>query len=366
MTYLITGGGSGGHIYPALAVADEIKRKDSKARVVLVGSKRGMERKIFSQTKYKVHFLPVGQLHSLAGRIKQIISLFFLPICFIQSFFLLIRYRPKAVLGVGGYASGPLGAVACILKIPTYIWEANTVPGITNKILGKLNTTPLLVFPEAVKFFKKNKSIITGLPIRIELQTELETLKKEPKSSKITVLFVGGSLGAKVFNDVLPEFIKKFGDKLKDFNFIHQTGFKNYESTLAKYPMSHDVKVLSYLDPIKTYYESADLVICRSGASTVVELSVMGKPSILVPLSNSSDNHQKKNAESMVKKGAAIMIEEAQFSIETLYLELLSIKQNPTKFSNLGDNCKSSFSLGAREKIADIMLKTSTKREPHA
>ncbi len=359
MTYLITGGGSGGHIYPALAIADEIKRKNSKARVILVGSKKGMERKIFSQTKYKVYFLPVGQLHPSVGKVQQIISLFFLPICFIQSFFLLIRYQPKAVLGVGGYASGPLGIVACALKIPTYIWEANTIPGMTNKILGKFNTIPFLVFPEAAKFFKKNKPIITGLPIRAELKTKLTTLKEKPKSSKTTILFVGGSLGAKIFNDTLPKFIKKFGHKLKGFHFIHQTGFKNYASTLAKYPVNHNVEVLPYLDPIKTYYEAADLVVCRSGASTVVELSVMGKPSILVPFPKSSDEHQKNNAESMVKKGASIIIEETKFNIETLYLELLSIKQNPAKFSNLNKSSKTLFSLDAREKIADIILNTN-------
>ncbi len=356
MTYLITGGGSGGHIYPALAVADEIKLRKPEARIILVGAKRGMERKLFAKTDYKSYFLPVGQLHSSVGRRKQLISILLMPFCFIQSFFLLLMYRPKAVLGVGGYASGPLGVMACVLRIPTYIWEANATPGITNRILGKFNTIPLLVFPEAAKFFKKNDPVMTGLPVRMEMEEGLSKDQSVGKKGKITVLFVGGSQGAKVFNETVPALIKECGEKLQGFHFIHQTGLKNYEETIAKYPVKHGVEVLPYLDPIKAYYEAADLIVCRSGASTVVELSVMGKPSILVPFPKASDNHQKTNAESMVKKGAAMMLEEAQFDVATLCEELLSIKENPAKLSKISDACKIAFPLGAREKIADIML----------
>ncbi|MGH1467651.1 MAG: undecaprenyldiphospho-muramoylpentapeptide beta-N-acetylglucosaminyltransferase [Bdellovibrionales bacterium] len=356
MTYLITGGGSGGHIYPALAVADEIRLRKPDARIVLVGARRGMERKLFSKTNYKSYFLPVGQLHSSVGRRKQLISLLLMPFCFLQSLFLLLRYRPKAVLGVGGYASGPLGVMACMLRVPTYIWEANATPGITNRILGRFNTIPLLVFPEAAKFFKKNDPIMTGLPVRVEMEKERSAKGALGKKGGTTVLFVGGSQGAKVFNETVPKLIEKCGEKLEGFHFIHQTGLKNYEETIGRYPVKHNVEVLPYLDPIKAYYEAADLIVCRSGASTVVELSVMGKPSILVPFPKSADDHQRTNAESMVKKGAAMMLEEVQFNVETLCEELLSIKENPAKLSKIGAACKAAFPLGAREKIADIML----------
>lgn len=354
MTYLITGGGSGGHIYPALAVADEIKIKNPKARIILVGAKRGMERRLFAATNYKAHFLPVGQLHSSVGRLTQIKSLCFLPFCFLKSLVLLLWYRPKAVLGVGGYASGPLGIMSCLLGVPTYIWEANATPGITNRILGKFKTIPLLVFPEAARFFKKAKPIMTGLPVRKEMEAPASNSLK--KKDMLTVLFVGGSQGARVFNENLPALLKKYGDELQGFHFIHQTGVKNYESTLKRYENQNGVELHAYLDPMRSYYEASDLIVCRSGASTVVELSVMAKPSILVPFPKASDGHQKTNAQSMVTKGAALMIEEADFNVETLYAELLSIKENPDKLIKLSQACKSVFPLGAREKIADIML----------
>ncbi len=362
MVYLITGGGSGGHIYPALAVADEIKMKRPESKIILVGARRGMERKLFTQTDYESYFLPVGQLHSSVGKFKQLVSILFLPICFVQSFFLLMWYRPQAVLGVGGYASGPLGVTACLLGVPTYIWEANATPGITNRILGRFKTIPLLVFPEAAKFFKKSKPIMTGLPVRRELEVQGDQTSGSAKQvnrirdGKITVLFVGGSQGAKVFNETVPALLKKYRKDLEGFHFIHQTGLKNYESTLKNYDSTEAVDVLAYLDPMKPYYDAADLVVCRSGASTVVELSVMAKPSILVPFPRASDDHQKTNAQSMVKSGGALMIEEAEFNVETLYAELLSIKEKPDKLLKLGRASHSVFPLGAREKIAEIML----------
>ena len=362
-TYLITGGGSGGHIYPALAVADEIKDRDPSARIILVGAKRGMERKFFSKTPYKSYFLPVGQLHSSVGRLKQIWSLLRLPWCFVVSLYLVLRFRPKAVLGVGGYASGPVGMISSLLGVPTFVWEANATPGVTNRILGKFNTVPLLVFSEAAKFFKKNRALMTGLPIRKEMEQRAE--KKNDLGSSLvrplSILFVGGSQGARVFNDILPNFVEKHGDKLNKFMITHQTGLKNHESTLKKYKNCEaldqgEVVVLPYLDPIKKYYDEADLVVCRSGASTVVELSVLGKPALFVPFPKASDDHQKSNAMSMVSKGAALILEESQFNSDTLLDLLLSLKEKPARLSDLSAAAQSVFPLGAREKIAEIVM----------
>lgn len=362
MTYLITGGGSGGHIYPALAVADEIMLKSPDSKIILVGARRGMERKLFAKTNYKSYFLPVGQLHSSVGRWKQFVSLCFLPFCFLQSLYICLRYKPKAVLGVGGYASGPVGVVSSVLGIPTYVWEANATPGVTNRILGRFKTTPLLVFPEAAKYFKKNKPVMTGLPVRLEMEEEAGDVLKMVKGSFMRVLFVGGSQGARIFNEVVPKLLYKYKDELSGFHFTHQTGLKNYEEVLKTYEIlkiEEDQKffrVLPYLDPIKSHYNLADLIVCRSGASTVVELSVMEKPSILVPFPKASDDHQRTNAQSMVNKGASLMIEEASFTAETLFEELLSLKENPDKLLRLSKASKSAFPLGAREKIADILL----------
>lgn len=355
MNYIITGGGSGGHIYPALAVADEIKKREPGAKIILVGSRRGLEKNIFTKTSYKSYFLPVGQLHSSVGRLKQLASLLKMPFCFLQSFYILLRYRPKAVLGVGGYASGPMGIVSSLLGFKTYIWEGNATPGITNKLLGRFNTYPFLVFPEAEKWFKKNKAVLTGVPLREHLG-QSSKFKKE-SSSLFHVLFVGGSQGALVFNRILPELAKKYEKKLEGVHIVHQTGLKNYESVKKSYGKNYEhFEVLPYLDPIFNYYEKADLIVCRSGAGTVNELAQMGKASVLVPFPKASDDHQKKNAESMVNKGAAIMMEEKQISPETLLKEILSLKESPDRLKSLSEKSLTTFPMGARETIAQAMI----------
>jgi UDP-N-acetylglucosamine--N-acetylmuramyl-(pentapeptide) pyrophosphoryl-undecaprenol N-acetylglucosamine transferase len=359
-TYLITGGGSGGHIYPALAVADEIMEREPSSRIILVGAKRGMERKLFSQTKYRSYFLPVGQLHSSVGRLTQVWSLMRLPFCFLISVYLVLRFRPKAVFGVGGYASGPLGMISSLLGVPTYVWEANATPGVTNIILGRFNTVPFLVFEKAAKFFKKNKAIMVGLPIRKDFELKVANQSKSVSGSKMNILFVGGSQGAQIFNDVLPVFVDKYGDKIDNVQLVHQTGLKNYESTLKKYKNQMNAKivveVLAYLDPIMDYYAAADLVVCRSGASTVVELSIMKKPALFVPFPKASDGHQKSNAISVVEKGAALMIEEADFNPDTLAEAILSLQKNPGRLESLKSASADLFLLGARQKIAKILM----------
>lgn len=358
-TYFITGGGSGGHIYPALAVADEIRGIEPKARIVLIGARRGMERKLFKQTVYPSYFLPVGQLHSSVGRLKQLWSLVRLPFCFLISLCLILRYRPKAVLGVGGYASGPVGVVSSLLGVRTYVWEANATPGVTNRILGKFNTVPLLVFEKAAAFFKKNQSVMVGLPVRKSFEQGLPQVKKGDDVKNLNVLFVGGSQGARVFNETLPLFVEKYGDKLANVRLVHQTGFKNFEATQEKYKKtggSDGVEVLAYLDPILDYYAAADLVVCRSGASTVVELSVMSKPALFVPFPKASDDHQKSNAVSVVDQGAALMIEEADFTPDTLAEAILSLQEKPDRLENLKKASSNLFPLGARQKIAEIVI----------
>lgn len=356
-TIIITGGGSGGHIYPALAVATELKRLDSLVDVVLVGAQRGLERKIFSETSYKSYFIPVGQLHSSVGRLKQIWSLIKMPFCFLLSMYIVLKHKPKAVLGVGGYASGPLCLAARFFGVKTFVWEGNATPGITNKILGRFNVTPFLVFEEASKFFKKTKPIITGVPVRAELE-EFEVSHLTKGNSDFCVLFVGGSQGARVFNSVLPELVKNYD--LKDIKVIHQTGLKNYDEVLSSYgaPLNSNVEVLAYLDPIRTYYQKADLVVSRSGAGAVNELSLLEKPSILVPFPKASDDHQAKNALALEKSKSSVVILEKDFNAKVLFEKIQSLKNSPSELKQLSVNIKSALKRGAREEIAKCILES--------
>lgn len=358
ITVCLTGGGSGGHIYPALAIAEELESLRPDINIILVGAKRGLERKLFTKTKYASYFLPVGQLHSSVGRLKQIWSLLKMPYCFLLSFWILLKYRPSVVMGVGGYASGPLCMTSVLLKIPTFVWEGNATPGVTNKILGRFKITPFLVFKEAASYFKKVKPILTGVPVRKALENEEARVEGVgADKEEFNVLFVGGSQGARVFNKTLPELSKSFD--LSGFKLVHQTGLKNHASVLESYGpnKSSSVDVLSYLDPIKSFYLNADVVVSRSGAGAVNELSLLGKPSILVPFPKASDDHQKKNAESLVSKNAAILIEEKDFTSESLHKLLLSLREDPSQLSDLSANIQKSLKRGAREQIANHLLK---------
>ena len=356
-TLCLTGGGSGGHIYPALAIAEEVQSRRSDVKIILVGARRGLEKNIFKKTKYKSYFLPIGQLHSSVGFLKQIWSLLKMPYCFLLSFWILLKHRPSVVMGVGGYASGPLCMVSVFLKISTFVWEGNAKPGVTNRVLGRFKITPFLVFEEAKVYFKKEKSIITGVPVRKALEKSSQSERLSAKSDKFNVLFVGGSQGAKVFNETLPELSKNFD--LKGFHIVHQTGLKNYKEVLFSYgeDKKENIEVLSYLDPIRDFYINADVVVSRSGAGAVNELSLLGKASILVPFPKASDNHQKKNAESLVMKNAAIMILESEFNAEKLYEVLKSLKDEPNYLKDLSANIQKSLRRGAREEITIHLLK---------
>ena len=311
----------------------------------MIGAKRGLEKTIFKKTAFKSYFLPVGQLHSSVGRLTQMWSLLKMPYCFLKSFFILLKHRPVAVMGVGGYASGPLCLTSVFLKIPTYVWEGNATPGVTNKILGRFKVLPFLVFKEASKYFKKVKPILTGVPVRKNLEENSLNSKRlakktlssfettalsssaviedtdTKKNKNFRVLFVGGSQGAKIFNETLPKYVKTFG--LEGFHFTHQTGLKNYESVVKHHSKNPNLEVLAYLDPIIEYYLKADLIVSRSGAGAVNEFSLLSKASVLVPFPKASDNHQLKNAEALVTNKSALMIEESEFTPERLNTVLL-------------------------------------------
>ena len=261
------------------------------------------------------------------------------------------------VMGVGGYASGPLCLMSRLLNTPTYVWEGNATPGVTNKILGRFKITPFLVFKEASSYFKKIKPIMTGVPVRKALEESTAESRGSESDKKFNILFVGGSQGAKIFNETLPRLSKDFA--LSGVEIIHQTGLKNYEVVLADYgeDKKNNIKVLSYLDPIRDYYVNADVVVSRSGAGAVNELSLLGKPSILVPFPKASDNHQHKNAEALVMQKAAILIDESEFTAKKVNDVLLALRDDPSHLKDLGVNIQKSLKRGAREEIAAHLLK---------
>ncbi len=333
---LLSGGGTGGHIYPALAVAQEFKNQFPNIDIRFVGSERGLESKIIPDKGYKLYKLNIGPLHSSVGRLEQIKTLFSLPFVFLHCLWILILFRPQRVVGFGGYASGPIVFMASILFIPTAIWEANVQPGIANKMLSRFVKRCFVVFENSLKYFPANKTVCLGYPVRAEfdelyalnsnlvstvipmtslkstiVSSSAKNLDIPSGESKLKVLIFGGSQGAQIFNQVIPKVVNQF----PNLEFNLQTGMKNFEATIksvGKLPVN--LKIYPFLDPILNFYLNSDLIICRSGAGAVAELSSIGVNCLFVPFALASDNHQYKNAVALSDQRAAYLIEEKNFN----------------------------------------------------
>ncbi len=306
MRIIIAGGGTGGHIFPALAIAEGIKSRSAKNEILFVGTKNGLENEIIPAMGFNMQFINsagfVGK--DMVNKIKAIITALegiLLSLKIIRTF------EPDVVLGVGGYASGPTVLCARLKSIPTAICEQNTVPGMTNRILSRFSNKIFLTFPDSAKYFTSEKTIVTGNPLRsnFKRQNSYETGKDRRK-----VIFVmGGSQGAGSLNRITPPALSKVD--ITKLEIFHQTGKKDEESVKKAYKeLSLDSNVFSFRSDIMEIYKKSDLIISRSGAGTISEITAMGKASILIPFPHAAHNHQLLNAKSMENAGASIIIEE--------------------------------------------------------
>jgi UDP-N-acetylglucosamine--N-acetylmuramyl-(pentapeptide) pyrophosphoryl-undecaprenol N-acetylglucosamine transferase len=341
---LLSGGGTGGHIYPALAVADEFKKQNPNIQIRFVGSHRGLETKIIPEKGFRLYSLGIGPLHSSVGRLQQLKTLLTLPLVFLHCLWILISFRPQRVMGFGGYASGPIVFMASILFFKTSIWEANVQPGIANRVLSKFVRRCYVVFEESLKHFPVDKTKCYGYPVRQEFDQlydqKMQTLKAQTSlpyesSKKLKVLAFGGSQGAKILNDLIP----LVADANPDMSFTLQTGLKNYDNVIKNQSSNFDnkakdqnfglhsnLKILPFLDPIIDHYVKADVIICRSGAGALAELAAIGANCLFVPFALASDNHQYKNALALHQRGAAGLIEEKHLTVEAITGFLQSFK----------------------------------------
>ncbi len=352
--FIIAGGGTGGHIYPGIAIGRALEAMNPELEVEFVGSQLGLETKIVPREGFPLHLLSAGKLNykgSIFGKLLGSIKVF---VGFVQAFMLLWRLKPVGVLGVGGYASGPLVLAAAIMKIPTSIWEPNAHPGLANRWLSKIVPRSFIVFEGARSYLKSPQVHLVGLPVRGELE------KTPPKAveSEFHVLSFGGSQGAKAINEALEKSVASEPSWLHKSKLIHQTGVSDYQKVKSCYEKSvFDVKAFEYLFEMDKYYQWADVVVCRSGASTIAELCAVGKPSILVPLPTAADDHQRKNAMAMVERKAAILLEQKDLTAERLNEVLLELQKNPEKLSLMAKNAKSMYQPKAAEVIAGLLIK---------
>lgn len=328
---LIAAGGTGGHIYPALAMADAFLKKRPDARIEFVGTAVGLENKIIPAKGFPLHHLPIGRLNSNVALWERLKTVLLMPFAFLKSFSVLRAVEPDFVLGVGGHASGPLLLVASLCGYRSAIWEPNAMPGMTNRWLAKFVDDCWVVFEEAKPLLKSSHLHRAGMPVRAEIENQRPDSSAASSASEFNVLVTGGSQGARGINNTVSEMIKQNGEWLKDVKFVHQTGPFDFARISAVYAGLPNVEVKEFLHDMGDRYARADLVISRSGTGTLSELAACGKAAILIPLPTAADDHQKKNAESLVEKGAAYMIVQKDLTVESLRAAIQQLRQDSVR-----------------------------------
>ncbi len=346
-TAFIAAGGTGGHIYPALALADAIKKIRPDIQIHFVGTLMGLEKKIITQ--YPLHFLSIGRLNSNVSRSERVLTLLKLPLSLIQSCWLILRYRPLFVLGVGGHASGPLLLMSRILFCETMIWEPNAVAGLANRILSRFVKRRFVVFPHALP-----KAQTVGLPV----SDPIDALHKTNYSphAPLRILVFGGSQGAAALNTVVAQTFCQTQWQGK-ITVVHQTGPHDFERVQKIYGEAPSwIEVVPYLYDMDKRYAHADLVVARSGTGTLFELAAAKKPAILIPLPTAADDHQIKNAEAFLKKGAAVMIAQKNFSPEILEITVESLIKNPSKLESMSKEAAQFYIPEAAQQLAHFLF----------
>lgn len=346
---LIAGGGTGGHIIPALAVAHELQTRHN-AEVLFVGTSRGLESRLVPEAGFGLRLITIGPLKnvSLLTRLKTFLQL---PRSIGECRRMIREFQPDAVLGVGGYASGPGMAAALMSGVPTMAFEPNAMPGFANRLVGKRVQAAAVNFPAASKWFRNVE--VTGIPVRpgfFQLQP--------PSSTAPHLLIFGGSQGARIFNTHLPKIMAALLDALPGLTVLHQSGARHFEATEAAYQASSaDPKrwqVCAFLDDMPERFAKAHLVLARSGASTVAELAAAGKPALLVPFAAAADQHQRANAEAMVVAGAAVMLQEPDLDVPGKLLDaLVELLKDPKHLSAMSAAARTQAHPAAAERIAD-------------
>jgi UDP-N-acetylglucosamine--N-acetylmuramyl-(pentapeptide) pyrophosphoryl-undecaprenol N-acetylglucosamine transferase len=351
MRVMIAGGGTGGHVFPGVALAEEVVTRHPGNDVVFVGTARGLEARVVPQAGFPIELIDVRGLKGKALWIT-LLNLLLLPRAFFQSWRLLRRWAPDIVVGVGGYASGPVVLVAWLMRIPTAVQEQNAIAGFTNRTLGRVVDAAFIAFPEAARFFRRGRVYQLGNPIRREL---MENFMRPPEEhSEPRLLVFGGSQGAHALNMRVIESLPHLADLRERIRIIHQTGARDREYVERGYRAVGFVPdVREFITDMSSAYTGCDLVVCRAGATTLAELTVCRKPSILVPFPAAADNHQVVNARSLVDAGAAVMIEERDLTGELLAHEIRRILESPQVREEMARSAARLGSPQAAKEIAD-------------
>ncbi|MEG3753317.1 undecaprenyldiphospho-muramoylpentapeptide beta-N-acetylglucosaminyltransferase [Psychromonas arctica] len=345
-TLLVMAGGTGGHVFPGLAVANKLKNEGWQ--VSWLGTAARMEAKLVPEHGYEIDFIDVVGVRG--NGIKRLLAA---PFQIIKSIFqarkVLKERNVDLVLGMGGFASGPGGIAAWSMGIPVVLHEQNAMAGLTNRILSYFSKKVLMGFSGA---FSGEKAVLVGNPIRKELLELPDKTFSEPEQA-LKVLVIGGSLGARVLNETVPDALLNFD--AQQVSVLHQTGKGFSESVMTSYQKTQvDYQVQEFISDMASAYQWADLIICRAGALTVAEVAVVGLPAIFVPLPHAVDDHQTKNAQSLVSAEAAILIAQKELNANKLSECLVTLSQNRQLLNEMSQNCKNIAIRDATQQVAAV------------
>ncbi len=354
---LLTGGGTGGHLFPGIAAAEALCRQRPGSEVLFVGTRRKMDK-----TSLARYGFAVRSIHCLGLKGKSLVStvqaLAMLPLSFIEAAFQIVRFRPDIVLGVGGYVTGPVVAMARMLRVPTVIHEQNSVPGLANRKLGTLVDRICLSLPGSEEYFFEKKVTLTGNPVRRDILNLAQEERKPGGESKMTVLILGGSQGAHRVNELASEALISCRKNARpDLAIIHQTGAADEEVIKKRYDESGiKAHVAAFFADIPEMYRKADLLVSRAGATTLAELAVLGKPAILIPYPYAADNHQEKNARYYCDGGGALMFMERDLTEAVLADTVRQLLIDQKRLREMAIAMKKLAYPKAAEEIIDVCL----------
>ncbi len=355
MRIVIAGGGTGGHLFPGIAIAEEFLRRDDKARIIFIGTKKGIESKLLGQLGYELRTI---EIEGIKGRgLKAMLrSAYQVPQSMWQSRRVLKQFNPHIVVGVGGYASGPAVLSAYFMGIPTAIAEQNALPGITNRILGKFVKVIFVTYAQTQTWFPKGKVIISGNPVRAAFVAG-RCLEKRKKDFWQLLVF-GGSQGAVTINKAVINMLPQLRRIKNKIHVIHQTGTKQMDKVRQAYEkFGIKAKVVPFIVDMAGAYAAADLIVCRAGATSLAEITAAGKAAILIPYPWAADDHQTKNAKVLAAAGAAITINESELTGDKLFGVLENLLSNEKKLKKLEENSAKLGNINAAVNIVDACTK---------
>ncbi len=350
MRVVIAGGGTGGHVIPGLAIAREMRdRYDAEVR--FVGTARGLETRLVPEAGFGLDLIEVGQLKNVSLRTRAR-TLADLPLGVRRCLRLLRGLDPHVVIGVGGYASGPAMLAAVLMRVPTLAYEPNAIPGLANRMVGRMVSGAAVNFEESRRYFRRAE--LTGVPVRKEF---FEIGERAP-GGEMCLVVTGGSQGARVFNEVMPKVARDLLREVPGLRILHQTGAKRELEVRSAYleggadPARWQTQ--EFFAEMPEVFAGASLLLCRSGASTVAELAAAGRPALLAPFPRAADDHQRRNAEAMVRAGAAGMLPEAEMTPERLGRELVSMLSDAEGLRRMGERARGLARPGALQAIAGM------------